>query len=149
MAVIHSSYYAMFHAARAVLFQAAGRAPKRHDSVIQQFGRLVSGRNDTLRSARNAFNERRGSACANPAQNVATPSPHPTATAGQLCRDTLRQQRPDRRPAQTGNPQAVPFVMRQPKMDKARRLVPVYDQVPDLLREVTIASVSKDPGVLS
>ncbi|WP_428535613.1 HEPN domain-containing protein [Rhodopila sp.] len=35
MAVIHSSYYAMFHAARAVLFEATGSAAKRHDAVIQ------------------------------------------------------------------------------------------------------------------
>lgn len=35
MATIHSGYYPMFHAARAVLFQATGSAPKRHDRAIQ------------------------------------------------------------------------------------------------------------------
>ena len=56
MAVIHSSYYAMFHAARAVLFQAVGSAPKRHDGVIQQFGLLVRDQDDALRTAGRAFN---------------------------------------------------------------------------------------------
>ena len=57
MALIHSSYYAMFHAARAVLFQAVGDAPKRHDRAIQQFGLLVRNLDDALRSAGRAFNE--------------------------------------------------------------------------------------------
>ena len=57
MALIHSSYYAMFHAARAVLFQAVGDAPKRHDRAIQQFGLLVRNFDDALRSAGRAFNE--------------------------------------------------------------------------------------------
>ena len=57
MALIHSSYYAMFHAARAVLFQAVGDAPKRHDRTIQQFGLLVRNLDDALRSAGKAFNE--------------------------------------------------------------------------------------------
>ena len=51
MAVIHSSYYAMFHSARAVLFQANGNAPIRHDRVIQQFGLLVRDLDDALRAA--------------------------------------------------------------------------------------------------
>ena len=56
MAVIHSSYYAMFHAARGVLFQAIGNAPKRHDRVIQQFGLLVRDLDDALRAVGKAFN---------------------------------------------------------------------------------------------
>lgn len=56
MAVIHSSFYAMFHAARAVLFKANGHAPKRHDSVIQQFGRLVQDLEDAIKSAGRACN---------------------------------------------------------------------------------------------
>ncbi len=59
MAVIHSSYCAMFHAARAVLFHTAGRAPKRHDEVIQQFGLLVRNMDAALRDAGKAFNEAR------------------------------------------------------------------------------------------
>jgi uncharacterized protein (UPF0332 family) len=51
MAVIHSSYYAMFHAARAVLFKATGNAPKRHDGAIQQFGLLVRDLDNALRAA--------------------------------------------------------------------------------------------------
>jgi uncharacterized protein (UPF0332 family) len=57
MAIIHSSYYAMFHAARAALFQATGQAPKSHDQTIQQFGLLVRDLDDTLRAAGRAFNE--------------------------------------------------------------------------------------------
>jgi uncharacterized protein (UPF0332 family) len=57
MAVIHSSYYAMFHAARAVLFEATGDAPKRHDRAIQQFGLLVRDRDDALRAAGKALND--------------------------------------------------------------------------------------------
>ena len=57
MALIHSSYYAMFHAARGVLFQAVGNAAKRHDRTIQQFGLLVRNLDDALRDAGRAFNE--------------------------------------------------------------------------------------------
>jgi uncharacterized protein (UPF0332 family) len=57
MAVIHSSYYAMFHAARAVLFQVTGQAPKTHDQTIQQFGLLARDLDDALRAAGKAFNE--------------------------------------------------------------------------------------------
>ena len=57
MAIIHSSYYAMFHAARAVLFQVTGRAPKRHDQAIQHFGLLVRDHDDAVRAAGKAFNE--------------------------------------------------------------------------------------------
>jgi uncharacterized protein (UPF0332 family) len=57
MAIIHSSYYAMFHAARAVLFQAMGSAPKTHDRTIQHFGLLVRDLDDSLRLAGKAFNE--------------------------------------------------------------------------------------------
>ena len=57
MAIIHSSYYAMFHAARAVLFQVTDQAPKTHDQTIQQFGLLVRDLDDALRAAGKAFNE--------------------------------------------------------------------------------------------
>jgi len=57
MAIIHSSYYAMFHGARAALFQATGNAPKTHDGVIQQFGLLARNSDEKLRSAGRALNE--------------------------------------------------------------------------------------------
>jgi uncharacterized protein (UPF0332 family) len=57
MAIIHSSYYAMFRAARAVLFQIVGEAPKTQDQTIQQFGLLVRDLDDSLLSAGKAFNE--------------------------------------------------------------------------------------------
>jgi uncharacterized protein (UPF0332 family) len=56
MAVVHSSYYAMFHAARAVLFQVTGNAPKAHDRTIQRFGLLVRDLDEALRAAGRAFN---------------------------------------------------------------------------------------------
>jgi uncharacterized protein (UPF0332 family) len=44
---IHAAYYAMFHAARAVLVMADGlAAPTRHGSVIGRFGQLARQRND-------------------------------------------------------------------------------------------------------
>jgi len=56
MAVIHSAYYAMFHAARAVLFQASGAAPHRHDRVIGAFGRLVRDGDASLRRCGRGLN---------------------------------------------------------------------------------------------
>ena len=55
-AVSHSSYYAMFHAARAVLFKASGGAAKRHDGVTQQFGLLARTLDDRFRRAGKALN---------------------------------------------------------------------------------------------
>jgi uncharacterized protein (UPF0332 family) len=57
MAVIHSAYYAMFHAARAVLFQATGAAPRRHDRVISAFGQLVRDGDASLRRCGRWLNE--------------------------------------------------------------------------------------------
>lgn len=42
-ALIHSAYYAMFYAARAVLLR-QGSAPKTHASVVGQFGLLAKAR---------------------------------------------------------------------------------------------------------
>jgi uncharacterized protein (UPF0332 family) len=75
MAVIHSSYYAMFHAARAVLFHATGSAPKRHDGVIQQFGLLVRDMDDALRAAGKAFNEVKDERTAADYDETIVPSP--------------------------------------------------------------------------
>jgi len=49
MAVIHSAYYAMFHAARAVLFHATGAASRKHDRVVNAFGRRVRDGDASLR----------------------------------------------------------------------------------------------------
>lgn len=57
-AVVHTSYYAMHHAARAVLMAVNDVAPIRHDKVIQEFGRLAFIRNDAeLKLAGRAINE--------------------------------------------------------------------------------------------
>ena len=50
-AVVHMAYYAMFHAARAVLLRETGSAPKKHASVIGQFGQVVRERSVALRQA--------------------------------------------------------------------------------------------------
>jgi uncharacterized protein (UPF0332 family) len=47
----------MFHAARAVLLRAMGSAPKKHGSVIGQFGQFVRERSTTLKGAAHDFNE--------------------------------------------------------------------------------------------
>lgn len=39
--IVHCGYYAMHHAARAALIRATGRAPVRHDKVLQAFGYLA------------------------------------------------------------------------------------------------------------
>lgn len=75
MAVIHSSYYAMFHAARAVLFHAVGSAPKRHDGVIQQFGLLVRDLDDAVKVAGRAFNEVKDERTAADYDETIVPSP--------------------------------------------------------------------------
>lgn len=50
-AIVHLAYYAMFHAARAALLREAGSAPKKHASVIGQFGHAVRERSVALRQA--------------------------------------------------------------------------------------------------
>ena len=51
------SYYAMFQAARAVLLLVTGTSPKRHASVINQFGLLAKDRSTELRLASNDLNK--------------------------------------------------------------------------------------------
>ncbi|MBC7633980.1 MAG: HEPN domain-containing protein [Acetobacteraceae bacterium] len=75
MAVIHSSYYAMFHAARAALFKTGGQAPKRHDVVIQQFGLLVRDFDDAIRLAGKAFNAVKDERTAADYDETVLPSP--------------------------------------------------------------------------
>jgi uncharacterized protein (UPF0332 family) len=75
MAVIHSSYYAMFHAARAILFKATGNAAKRHDTVVQRFGLLVRNLDETLRSAGKALNEVKDERTAADYDETIVPSP--------------------------------------------------------------------------
>ena len=89
MAVIHSSYYAMFHAARAVLFHAVGSAPKRHDGVIQQFGLLVRDQDDTLRTAGKAFNEVKDERTAADYDETILPSPDEAREALQAANSFL------------------------------------------------------------
>jgi uncharacterized protein (UPF0332 family) len=50
-AIVHSAYYAMFHAARAVLLRSTGSTPKKHSSVVGQFGYLVRDRSTALKQA--------------------------------------------------------------------------------------------------
>jgi uncharacterized protein (UPF0332 family) len=56
-AVIHSAYYAMFHAALAVLLIESGSFPKKHASVIGLFGALVKDRSPEHRDAAHNLNK--------------------------------------------------------------------------------------------
>jgi uncharacterized protein (UPF0332 family) len=55
-AVIHVAYYAMLHAAAAVLVARQGRAPKTHGGVISQFSQLTKDEGQYARSISRAFN---------------------------------------------------------------------------------------------
>ncbi len=87
MAVIHSSYYAMFHAARAVLFKATGQAPKRHDATIQQFGLLVRDLDDPVRAAGRAFNRVKDDRTAADYDETVAPAPEDAREAREAARD--------------------------------------------------------------
>lgn len=54
--VTHSSYYAMLHAAIALLIAERGSAPHKHSSVIAQFGMLVKDHDTDVRDLGRAFN---------------------------------------------------------------------------------------------
>jgi len=54
--VTHSSYYAMLHAAIALLIAERGSAPHKHANVIAQFGMLVKDRDSDARDLGRAFN---------------------------------------------------------------------------------------------
>ena len=57
-AVVHSAYYAMHHAARAVLWEATGKAAVRHGQVVQDFGLLAVNRADAeMKLAGRALNK--------------------------------------------------------------------------------------------
>jgi uncharacterized protein (UPF0332 family) len=56
-AVIHASYYAMFHAARACLLRIQNNAPKKHDTVMSSFGLLAKDRSETMKQVARDFNE--------------------------------------------------------------------------------------------
>ena len=86
MAIIHSSYYAMFPAARAVPFQARDQVPKNHDQTVQQFGLLVRDLDDALRAAGKAFNEIKDERNEADYNETVVPSPTRLAT---LCRPGL------------------------------------------------------------
>jgi uncharacterized protein (UPF0332 family) len=55
-AVIHLSYYAMYHAAAAALLARTGSVPARHAGIIGQFGLLVRNLDDVARRAGKALN---------------------------------------------------------------------------------------------
>ena len=53
--IVHASYYAMFHAARATLLHVQSDAPKKHESVVRQFGLLIKDSHADLRKAGRDF----------------------------------------------------------------------------------------------
>lgn len=57
LSIVHNSYYAMFHAALAVLEQSMERPPTRHGMVIGAFGRLVIDRGEEGKRLGRAFND--------------------------------------------------------------------------------------------
>jgi len=54
--VIDAGYYAMFHAASAVLLALTDSAPKTHSGVVGQFGMIVSRLGDVERQAGKSLN---------------------------------------------------------------------------------------------
>lgn len=56
-ATIHLAYYAMLHAASAVLLERTGDAPKTHSATIGQFSQLVIGDAERGRKYGRALNE--------------------------------------------------------------------------------------------
>ncbi len=56
-ALVHLSYYAMFHAATAVLIAHRDEAAKTHVGLIGSFGRLVKDRGETARRHGRALNQ--------------------------------------------------------------------------------------------
>lgn len=57
LSIVHESYYAMFHAALAVLEQSMDQPPTRHGMVIGAFGRLVKDMGDEGKRHGRAFND--------------------------------------------------------------------------------------------
>jgi uncharacterized protein (UPF0332 family) len=84
-ATIHLAYYAMLHAAAAVLVERLGRAPKTHGAIIGQFSNLTVADGDRGRSLSRRFNK---------AQNIRLASDYgdenPTASEAIETRDAAR-----------------------------------------------------------
>jgi uncharacterized protein (UPF0332 family) len=55
-ATIHLAYYAMLHAAAAVLMERTGRVPKSHGAIIGQFSHAVAQQDEAGRALSRAFN---------------------------------------------------------------------------------------------
>jgi uncharacterized protein (UPF0332 family) len=55
-AVIHLSYYAMLHAAAAVLIERVGRSPKTHGAVVGEFSKLTRNEGEHARALSRSFN---------------------------------------------------------------------------------------------
>ena len=87
MAVIHSS--SLRDAARAVLFKATGDAPKRHDSVIQQFGLLARDLDEAMRASGRAFNAAKDDRNAADYDEAALSSPEDARESLRSARDFL------------------------------------------------------------
>jgi uncharacterized protein (UPF0332 family) len=55
-AIIHLTYYAMLHAAAAVVVERLGRTPKTHGGIIGQFAQLTRAEGENARSFGRALN---------------------------------------------------------------------------------------------
>ena len=80
--VIHLSYYAMLHAAVAVLIVRQGQAPKTHGSIIGQFSLLVKAEDERGRTLGRAFNRAEDRRLAADYADHATPT---AAAASRTC----------------------------------------------------------------
>jgi uncharacterized protein (UPF0332 family) len=54
--MVHQAYYAMFHAAIAVLLRRGEEAPLRHAMVVGRFGQLIKDMDEKARQMGRAFN---------------------------------------------------------------------------------------------
>ena len=73
-AIIHLAYYAMLHAAVAVLLTRRGRAPKTHSSIIGQFSQLMQTEGTKGQTMGRAFNQTEDRRIASDYADHVTPS---------------------------------------------------------------------------
>lgn len=81
LSIVHDAYYAMFHAALAVLTQRTQAPPTKHGHVIGEFGKLVREKGDTGRRMGRAFNDAQELRIAADYAPEKTPTPEDAAGA--------------------------------------------------------------------
>lgn len=84
---IHVSYYAMLHAAAALLLDRTGEVPKSHAGVIGQFSRLIPQADERGRSFGRAFNKAEQLRIFSDYDDGALPTPEEAAELRKLAAD--------------------------------------------------------------